>query len=151
MNQLYLLSYLGYGPLILICCPCSGGETARQHKFSQDDATVIQQYCESTLKGNTLFYWCGCFGPMKCTAGVQTSLIVGVALSLEVEWTVFSHKFLSEPLCRQFSLSRLFSLRGVLWMFAASAPLVCNACCGPSVGVFYSSLPPAVQPQNKRV
>lgn len=43
------------------------------------------------------------------------------------------------------------SLVGVMWMFAATPLLVCNACCGLSVGTFYSAPPAAVEPQNKRV
>lgn len=84
---------------------------------------------------------------MNCTAGVQTSLILGVALSLEVKLTVASNKFISEALCRQFSLSHLFFFNGRV----VDVRCLSSACCGPSVGVFYSSLPPAVEPQNKRV
>lgn len=42
------------------------------------------------------------------------------------------------------------SLMGVMWMFAASRLLVCDACCGLSVGTFKSALLAAVEPQNKR-
>lgn len=50
---------------------------------------------------------------MNCTAGVQTSLILGVALSPGVKLTVASNKFLSPaPPCRLFSLCRLFFFNG---------------------------------------
>lgn len=94
--------------LTLICCLCSSSESARP----LGDAAVIQLHGENTLQGNTLPNWCGCYGPMNCPAGVQTSLILGVALSPEIKRTVVSHKFISEALCRQFSLPCLFSFRG---------------------------------------
>lgn len=84
---------------------------------------------------------------MNCTAGVQTSLILGVALSLEVKLTVASNKFISEALCNQFSLSPFVFFNGRV----VDVRCLSSACCGPSVGVFYSSLPPVVEPQNKRV
>lgn len=43
------------------------------------------------------------------------------------------------------------SLMGVMWMFAASRLLVCDACCGLSVGTFESAPLAAVEPQSKRV
>lgn len=38
---------------------------------------------------------------------------------------------------------------GVMWMLSASCLLVCDACCGLSVGTFKAAAPAAVEPQNK--
>lgn len=56
--------------------------------------------------------------------------------------------FIIPFLCHIYSLPP--SLMGVMWMFAASRLLVCDACCGLSVGTFKSALLAAVEPQNKR-
>lgn len=68
--------------------------------------------------------------------------------------SIIKKKALHHPpsLCHSFSLPP--SLMGVMWMFAASPLLVCDACCGFSAGAFNSTPPPplaAVEPQNKRV
>lgn len=56
--------------------------------------------------------------------------------------------FIIPFLCHIYSLPP--SLMGVMWMFAASRLLVCDACCGLSVGTFKSVPLAAVEPQNKR-
>lgn len=43
------------------------------------------------------------------------------------------------------------SLIEVMWIFSSSRLLVCDACCGLSVGAFKSASPTAVEPQNKRL
>lgn len=48
-----------------------------------------------------------------------------------------------------FSFSLRPSLMSVMWMLNASCLLVCDACCGLSVGTFKAAAPAAVEPQNK--
>lgn len=53
-------------------------------------------------------------------------------------------------LCHSFfEISLHLSLTSVMWMLSASCLLVCDACCGPSVGTFKAAAPAAVEPQNK--
>lgn len=94
-------------------------------------------------------------------AGWGRSLFLGVCLL----WWIFQQRpsnnkkeskpkkplkklFIIPFLCHIYSLPP--SLMGVMWMFAASRLLVCDACCGLSVGTFKSALLAAVEPQNKR-
>lgn len=94
-------------------------------------------------------------------AGWGRSLFLGVCLL----WWIFQQRpsnnkkeskpkkplkklFIIPFLCHIYSLPP--SLMGVMWMFAASRLLVCDACCGLSVGTFKSAPLAAVEPQNKR-
>lgn len=94
-------------------------------------------------------------------AGWGRSLFLGVCLL----WWIFQQRpsnnkkeskpkkplkklFIIPFLCHIYSLPP--SLMGVMWMFTASRLLVCDACCGLSVGTFKSALLAAVEPQNKR-
>lgn len=94
-------------------------------------------------------------------AGWGRSLFLGVCLL----WWIFQQRpsnnkkeskpkkplkklFIIPFLCHIYSLPP--SLMGVMWMFAASRLLVCDACCGLSVGTFKSVPLAAVEPQNKR-
>ncbi len=57
-----------------------------------------------------------------------------------------AHPIIKEMLFIIPFLCHIFSpppfLMGVMWMFAASPPLVCDACCGLSAGTFNSAPPP---------
>lgn len=129
------------------CAPCSIFKP-----LSHNDKDVIE--LRNTLEGCCC--WCGVPGYV---ARVGRSLFLGVCLL----WQIFrTHPYYYKEYKKKILPSSLYScfviffpiaasLIEVMCIFSSSRLLVCDACCGLSVGAFKSASPTAVEPQNKRV
>lgn len=150
----------------LICCPPSVFTTVAPSCSASRLTTAVKQFSSPDLSQNDVKV-IHLSKPMKKTHMKDAAVIVGHQAAWpgwgdHCFWAFVSCGELSRgapPLMKENALHHpLFfvtvfyfhpSLMGVTWMLSASCLLVCDACCGLSVGTFKAAAPAAVEPQSK--